>query len=685
MVNNIISSNIMSMQHSIFNCLSSLPGISDKVIVNLKRLLPNTKIIDLLLHRPINLIERRKVDKLIEIRPGDIITIPVQVIQHQPSQRKHSPYKVIGEAVDGQLTLVFFHANKHYLSKLLPLNSKKIISGKMEKLYTITHPDYIADSYADIRNIEPVYPLTRGITNRMLINFITKALNYLPDLPEWIEQETLDRNNWLSWKETIINLHNPKNRYDLVHHAERLAYDEFFAYQLQLQMTRYNKQQQKGQAMQGDGLLRKYLLDKLPFQLTTGQKQVISEILQDQSKSQKMIRLLQGDVGSGKTVVALFAILNVVECGMQAAFMAPTETLAIQHAEWIQSLVGDKIRVELLTGKSKDKKQISKELASATIKILIGTHALFQDKVTFNNLALVIVDEQHRFGVKQRAKLYNKGDNVDLLLMSATPIPRTLNLTLYGDIDCSILSEKPQNRLPVITSIIKKDNLEKVIDSVSNAINNEAKVYWVCPLIKESEKIDMMAAMERFDHLSSIFREKVGLAHGQMKQQERHDIILKFKSGEIKILVATTVIEVGLDITDANIMVIENAERFGLSQLHQLRGRVGRGNQQSYCILLYNNASKITYQRLKIIKESNNGFYIAEQDLKFRGGGEMVGYKQSGSPNFRFINLQEESTIPMTDILYKAQQIINCDPTLEGKKELCSLLTMFNYTKMIYQ
>ncbi len=670
----------MDNHSSILNSLKILNGISEKVIINLKRLLPDTRIIDLLLHRPINIIKRNQVEKLIGVEAGDIISISVRILEHQPSSRRYSPYKVICDAIDGQLTLVFFHANKHYLSRLLPVGSSKIISGKIEKLYTIVHPDYIVNSYSEVRSIEPVYPLTRGITQRMLINFINQALNYLTDLPEWIPEDVVKENDWQSWKQTITRLHNPKSLQDIERNVERLAYDEFLAYQLQIQKMRLNKRKRIGKSIIGDGTLCKYLLSQLPFQLTGGQQSIIREIMQDQNQAHQMVRLLQGDVGSGKTVVALFAMLNVVEYGMQAALMAPTESLALQHYQWIDSMIGDKVKVVLLTGKSASKKKLNQNLADGSIQILIGTHALFQDDVIFKNIGLAVIDEQQRFGVKQRLKLSYKGDNVDLLLMSATPIPRTLSLTLYGDIDCSILQEKPQNRLPIITSIIKKDNIEEVVRSIELALKNDkAKIYWVCPLIQESEKMDMIAVIERFDYLSSIFDDQVGIVHGKMSTSERQEAMLKFKEGGCKILVATTVIEVGIDIPDANIIIVENAERFGLSQLHQLRGRVGRSDKQSYCLLLYDKASKITFERLKTIRDSNDGFYIAEQDLKIRGGGNIIGYKQSGLPNFKFINFQDNK-LPMSEILHYAQKLIMLK---DEKLELSTILSIFNYTKMI--
>lgn len=664
------------MNYSIFNDLTSLTGVNSRVYSHLKRLLPNTRIIDLLLHSPINVLNRFNNLKLNTAQPGEILTIKVRITAHIPTVRKTSPYKILCDTDDGNLTLAFFHANKHYLQKILPVGSEKIISGKIDKFSTIVHPDYIVNNEADIKKIEPIYPLTMGISNKLLINIIKNSLTLIPDLPEWIDQESINKHHWKTWKETIMKLHNPNNIDELATNKERLAYDEFLAYQLQLQKTRHNHSQQDGRIIKGDKSLQNILISRLPFKLTQGQIAVIEEIIQDQTSNKRMIRLLQGDVGSGKTIVALIAILNAVENGSQAALMVPTEILAVQHTNWITAVIGDKVNVELLIGKTKAKERdkINQCLSCGETKIIIGTHALFQDKLQFKDLALAVIDEQHRFGVKQRTKFLEKGNKTDLLLISATPIPRTLNLTLYGDIDCSILREKPKQRLPIKTSIMQKKQLPHVVEKIEHAVTNGAKIYWVCPLIEESEKMDLAAALDRFNHLHEIFGEQVELVHGKMKQQQREETILKFKNSEIAILVSTTVIEVGIDVPDATIMIIENAERFGLSQLHQLRGRVGRGDKQSFCILLYENTSKITYRRLAAVRDSNDGFYIAEQDLKIRGGGEAAGYKQSGIPDFRFINLEEEN-IPCTNIYQQAQKIINLDPSLT---EFKTLLSIFN-------
>ena len=667
------------MNQSIFNCLSSLPNISTRLYNNITRLVNGNRVIDLLLHSPVSVVHRLNTPKLNIANPGEIVTISAKILNHIPSTRKRTPHKVICSTCEGELTIIFFNFNKYYIQKILPIDQEKVISGKITKFATISHPDYIVNNLSDIKAVEPIYPLTHRISNKILIKSINNALTLLPEIPEWIDATLINKNQWSSWKKSILNLHNPKDMDSLVKNKERLACDEFLAYQLQLQNTRNQNTQSIGKIIKGNGSLRRKLIQKLPFKLTAGQQKVIKEIIQDQAQPQRMMRLLQGDVGSGKTIVALFAILNAVECATQVAFMVPTEVLATQHANWIQSIIGDCVKIRLLTGKMKisEKRTIESELINGEIKILIGTHTLFQDKLRFKALALVVIDEQHRFGVQQRAKLFEKGGNVDTLLMSATPIPRTLNLAIYGDIDSSILDEKPANRLAIKTSVIHKKNIGSVIERIEHVLRISGKIYWVCPLIEESEKIDMMAVVHRFNQLSEVFNKQVGLVHGKMKPTEREEAILKFKNDQTSILVATTVIEVGIDIPDANIMIIENAERFGLSQLHQLRGRVGRNNKKSFCILLYENTSKITHKRLQVIRDSNNGFYIAEQDLKIRGSGEMIGYKQSGLPNFKFVDLQGKNDNLMY-IHSLAKKITASDKNLENNECFKILVKIFN-------
>lgn len=668
------------MKLSIFNDFRLLPGVNKKLYAVLYKLFGGNRIIDMLLHAPTDIIDRLNVPKLNVAKAGDIVLTSAKVLMHIPPLRKRGGYQIICSAGDIKLTLVFFNSNKHYLHTILPLGAEKVISGKIVRFATIIHPDYIVDKLTDIKEIEPVYPLARGVGNKLLLNLIQNVLTLLPEFPEWISSESINKHQWQSFTQSIINLHNPQNKTSLMKSKERLGCDEFLSYQLRLQMLRYESAQKISRVIKGDHSLRDELANRLPFVLTNSQQKVIKEITEDQAKPKQMLRLLQGDVGSGKTVVVLFAILNAIECGGQAAFMVPTEILAIQHTNWIASLFGDVVKVRLLTGKLKtiERRNIESELMNGEIKILVGTHALFQDQLKFKELTLVVIDEQHRFGVKQRDRLVDKGDNADVLLMSATPIPRTLYLALYGDIDCSILDEKPAQRLPIQTNIVHKKSLNAVFERIKCSVQTGAKVYWVCPLIEGSETIEMTAAIDRFNQLETIVGEKVGLIHGKMKTEEREAVVLKFKNGQINILVATTVIEVGIDIPDATIMIIENAEKFGLSQLHQLRGRVGRGVQQSFCLLIYENASKNTCKRLQTVQNSDDGFYIAEQDLKIRGSGEIIGRRQSGLLNFKFVDLQDYD-MPFSYIHKLALDTIFYDPALEQHQHLKTLIEMFNH------
>ncbi len=668
------------MTLSVFNNLQSIPHLHQRTVNNLIRLVGGNRIIDLLLHAPHNIIERINNNKLKFAKTGDIITSNVKVLSHIQPNYKSSPYRIICSTQHGDLTIAFFNSNKHYIKTLLPIGAEKIISGKISKPFYITNPDYVVNSLSDIKPIEPVYPLTYGISNRFLINTIKNILTLLPHIDEWISDDLLSKNHWSSFQKSIFNLHNPKDLNALTASKQRLGCDECLVYQLKLQEMRSKKH--TGRSIRGNGHLRERLHEKLPFSLTKGQKRVIDEITNDQASHSRMSRLLQGDVGSGKTVVLLFAILNAVECGKQAALMAPTEIVATQHFHWVQSMVGDIVNVTLLTGSTRKKRSIQDEIYTGVTDIVIGTHALFQEKIQFQDLALAVIDEQHRFGVKQRKQLLDKGNTPDMLLVSATPIPRTLNLTLYGDLDVSILNEKPSGRLPITTSIIHKTKISTIVDKIQHNIISGTRIYWVCPLIEESEKLDMAAVIDRYQHLFEIFPNNVGLIHGKMSILEREKIMLQFQSGQIQILIATTVIEVGVDVPEATIMVIENAERFGLSQLHQLRGRIGRGTEQSFCILLYEKASKITYQRLLVVRNSNDGFYIAEQDLKLRGAGEIAGYKQSGLPNLKFIDL-ENNEIPFSHINQMAKKIISTDSKLDQHQNLKLLKQIFNRDKEV--
>ncbi len=678
---------------ALFTDIKTLPGIGAKTRFLYEKL-AGTRLIDLIYHLPSACIDRRAMPSIMDMKDGIVATSIVQIEEHIPPARprdKNSPFKVRCYNETGFLTLVFFRAYPDYLKKQLPIGEKRAISGKVERFggeVQIAHPDYIepVSRLKDIQKIEPVYPLTAGLGQKNLRKSLTAALDKTPNLPEWIDPFFMKRNNWQSWKKSLLKAHNPETDAEIESSPakNRLAYDELLASQLALKIVRKHVSHVKGRSIKGGGDLRQKLLEKLPFKLTNGQEEVIKQIHADQESEERMMRLLQGDVGSGKTVVALFSALNAVEAGKQAAIMAPTEILAGQHYKWISEITDEiGINIGYLVGsiKGKQRAQLLEQLENGEIDLLIGTHALFQDKVIFKNLGLAIIDEQHRFGVNQRLSLANKGQNIDMLLMTATPIPRTLTLAMYGDMEVSLLKDKPAGRKEINTKVLPASKIDPILDGIGRVIEKGQKTYWICPLVEESELIDLAAAENRYNEFRRVFgHNKVGLVHGKMPTNERQEVMLKFRDGEIDLLVATTVIEVGVDVKDATVIVIEHAERFGLSQLHQLRGRVGRNDMNSSCILLYHALGEIAKERLTIMRESNDGFYLAEEDLRLRGGGEVLGTKQSGLPNFKIANLTEHF-----DLLKAANDdsklIMQTDPDLQTTrgKALRTLLYLFEY------
>jgi len=685
----------------IFANVTALPGIGAKTKVHYERLAGGDRIIDLLYHRPISIIDRRKMPPLYEMRHGDVITAIVKVDMHIPpkTRGKNLPYKVICSNASGGITLVFFSAYPDYLRSSLPIGQMRVISGRTESFggsLQMTHPDYILpeSKINEVMRVEPIYPLTSGLSQRLIGKSIGEALKKVPELPEWISPEILNKNNWLSWRESLSKIHNPQDEAELANGSliiKRLAYDEILAHQITLKLNRQLLHTKKGRSIKGNGRLRNALLEKLPFALTEGQQEVIKEISQDQASESPMARLLQGDVGSGKTVVALMAALNTVEAGFQAAIMAPTEILAGQHYKWVSGVLNGlkssekgngELLIALLTGATKlsERSEILTKLASGKIDIIIGTHALFQEKVAFKNLGLVVIDEQHRFGVKQRAALAEKGDGADILIMSATPIPRSLTMAIYGDMECSRLTEKPLGRKEIDTRVIPSSKIGAVVEGLSRVIEKGEKVYWICPLVEESEKSELVAVLERYSEFKRIFGDKVGVVHGRMKAQERNEVMLKFRDGEVGILIATTVIEVGVDVPLATTIIIEHAERFGLSQLHQLRGRVGRNDKQSSCLLIYYGLGDVASKRLSIMRNSNDGFRLAEEDLKIRGGGDIMGEKQSGLPSFKMANLYEHTEL-FQEAGHDAAQFLVDDPHFSSPrgKALRLLLHLFEY------
>ncbi len=606
-----------------------------------------------------------------------------RVVRHHPAPSRGRPYRVVVADESGELQLVFFHARADYLEKMLPEGEVRVVSGKLEVFgggLQMPHPDHIVPEgeRADIETVQPVYPLTAGLPQKVVAKAVTKAvetaLATTAAFPEWLDPALQKQRGWPAWDTALREVHKPQETGDLeptspVH--SRLAYDELLANQLALALIRRNQTRHKGRKIKGDSSLRTRVLDALPFALTNSQRLVLAEIDEDMSSDSRMLRLVQGDVGSGKTVVALLAMLAAVEAGAQAAIMAPTEILARQHHKTIEPLaraVG--LSVELLTGRDKGKGRaaVLARIASGESAIVIGTHALFQQDVAFHDLALAVIDEQHRFGVHQRLTLAEKGRGVDMLVMTATPIPRTLMLTAYGDMDVSKITEKPAGRQPIDTRTLPTDRLPEVVDGIGRALRSGTRVYWVCPLVEDSEVSDLAAAEERYRELQMHFGERVGLVHGKMKAKEKDAAMAAFISGEVSLLVATTVIEVGVDVPEASIMVIEHAERFGLAQLHQLRGRIGRGSAKSSCLLLYQGPlGEISRARLNIMRETDDGFRIAEEDLRLRGAGELLGTRQSGFPEFRLADLQVHGDL-LAVARDDAQLILNKDPDLESDR-----------------
>lgn len=679
----------------LFKDATTLPGIGPK-LGKLLSAFTGDKIIDLLHHLPSNLIDRQYRPPLDEAEDGHIATFEVEVVKHEVPPRRNLPYRILCRNDSGFLSLLFFRARGDWLTKAMPEGATRIVSGRVERFrdnLQIVHPDHMLPkpAFEALPIIEPVYPLTAGLSAKILMKAIQAALPDLPKLGEWQEPTWLEQQKWPSWQEAVALAHRPEARdaLDPQHPARaRLAYDELLAHQLVLALVRRQRRQMAGRAYPEIGVLAQKLGTLLPFALTGSQEQAVADIRTDMAEPVRMLRLLQGDVGSGKTVVAVMAMLQAVESGAQAALMAPTEILARQHAEtvgpWLDALG---VSWQLMTARNKGKlrKESLAALAQGEVQIAIGTHALFQDDVVFADLGLAVVDEQHRFGVQQRMALSSKGEGVDVLVMTATPIPRTLTLTAYGDMDVSRMPDKPAGRLPIDTRVISMDRYSDVAQGLGNAMREGARIYWVCPLVSESELVDLAAAEDRAKDLQKLYGSKVGLVHGQMRAADKDTVMAQFVAGEISILVATTVIEVGVNVPEATVMVIEHAERFGLAQSHQLRGRVGRGLEKSSCVLLYRGPlGETSKARLSIMRDTEDGFRIAEEDLRLRGAGEVLGTRQSGLPLFRLANLEAHADL-LPAVHDDVKLLLERDPQLDSPRgqALRSLLYLFRRDEAI--
>lgn len=664
---------------SLFASLETLDGVGPKTARNFEGL-GITSPRDLLFTLPVNVIDRRHCSTIAGLNLPGVATVTVTIGAHRPARTKGAAYRINVADAETSFQLVFFHARGDYWARTLPEGSRRIVSGKLERfdgLPQMVHPDFIVPEQ-DVHTIppfEPVYPLTSGITQKGMFKATRAALAIVPPMREWIDPSQMRKTEWPDVMQALSLAHRPQNASDIALTSaarERLAYDEMFAHQLTLALARLTEQQKKGRATCGDGRLQNRLVASLPYQMTGAQARALSDMNADMGAPVRMNRLLQGDVGAGKTLVAFLALLRAVEAGGQGVLMAPTEILARQHLQSLKSLADDVgVRLEILTGRDSGNERAAKldDLASGDIQILVGTHAVFQKGVTFRDLRLAVIDEQHRFGVQQRLALGKKGEAVDVLVMTATPIPRSLALAQYGDMDVTVLDEKPPGRMPIKTALVSVERMEEVVSRLRAVVAEGRQCYWVCPLVEESEVVDLTAAEDRYKLLRAAFGEGVvGLVHGQMPAAEKDAAMARFEAGDTKVLVATTVIEVGVNVPNATIMVIERAEFFGLAQLHQLRGRVGRGEALSTCLLLYQPPlSKSGQRRLEVLRETEDGFVIADTDLKIRGAGDVIGTAQSGLPRFWIADLEHQTGL-MAIAQSDARKLMAEDPGLNSAR-----------------
>ncbi|WP_421907627.1 ATP-dependent DNA helicase RecG [Mameliella sp.] len=644
---------------------------------------------DLLFTLPYSGIDRHLKDSVIAAELPGVATVEAMIGNHRPSARRGGAYRVEADDARTRFQVVFFHGGGEYIKRLLPTGQRRIVSGRVELFDGVpqmVHPEHMLrpEEADQLPGYEPVYPLTGNITQKLMTRAMTDALTRLPDLPEWIDTVQKSSEGWPDWDAALRAAHAPEGQQDLSPMAParaRLAYDELMAHQLTLALARAKRRRAPGIVSQGTGRLRDRVLAALPYSPTGAQTLAIREIAEDMAKPLRMNRLLQGDVGAGKTLVAFMALLTAVEAGGQGVMMAPTEILARQHLEGLQPLAESAgVVLELLTGRDKGAERKAKlaALAQGDIQILVGTHAVFQADVEFADLRLAIIDEQHRFGVRQRMELGKKGVGADVLVMTATPIPRSLALAQYGDMDVSVLDEKPPGRKPVKTALVSNERMDEVVDHLRRAIADGRQAYWVCPLVEESESSDLVAAEARFQHLRAALGEGVvGLVHGQLPPAEKDAAMARFVAGETAVLVATTVIEVGVNVPNASIMVIERAESFGLAQLHQLRGRVGRGEAASTCLLMYQPPlSETGMKRLTTLRETEDGFRIAEVDLEMRGAGDVIGVAQSGLPRFRIADLERQAAL-MSVAQSDARRLLAEDPDLTGPRGQAARLLLW--------
>ncbi len=676
-----------SLLDPLFADATSLDKVGAKTAELIRRVVPfdttdrPVRVGDLIFILPHSLIDRRNRPGVAGGAEGAIVTLDLRVGRHQPQPhgKKNVPHRVFAFDDTGEIALTFFHANRAWLERTMPVGADIIVSGRMEWFNgrpSMVHPDHVAlaENAADLPLLEPVYPLTAGLSGRILRRAINQSIKRMPKMPEWLDPAFMAKQTFPPFLDALQRLHEPPGLEDVMLEnpaRRRLAYDELLAGQLSLALVRARMKRQTGQPIVGNGNIRAEILQRLPYSLTNSQERALAEISSDLTDPDRMLRLLQGDVGSGKTIVALLAMAQAVEAGGQAALLAPTEVLARQHLATITPLlepIGQKVAI--LTGreKGKQREEVLMGLADGSIGFVVGTHALFQEGVAFSNLLFAVIDEQHRFGVHQRLAMTAKGTAPDMLVMTATPIPRTLVLTAFGDMDVSQLAEKPAGRQPISTVSLPMERYDQLVERIENAVSQGQKVYWICPLVEESEEVELTAAEDRFEALRPTFGNRIGLVHGRMKGVEKDDAMAAFKSGQSRLLVATTVIEVGVDVPDATIMVVEHAERFGLAQLHQLRGRVGRGDKPSSCVLLYKvPLGEVAHRRLEVLRETEDGFVIAEEDLKLRGEGELLGTRQSGSPGFRVARMEAHGDL-LPAARDDARLILQTDPQLQTER-----------------